>query len=142
MSDQGLQMLFGADPAEGLVGVAASPHGMHLWWRRGEDTVHEEEAFKPWFLLSHRHLLDDFKPEPHITELNGGNYYKYRVECLSWDHHDAAVKHVNRFYRANKADFDSEPVYVQGDPVIMYLLDSGRTHFKGMTIEDARTLFI
>src|SRR5687767_12216115 len=94
----GLQMLFGADQAEGLVGCAPSPHGIHLWWRRSgaglqtseagrsEDlphlTVHEEVAFKPYFLLSDRGLLDDFRPECQFSELHGSNYYKYRVECL------------------------------------------------------------
>jgi DNA polymerase, archaea type len=138
----GLQMLFGADQAAGLVGCAPSPHGIHLWWRRGSETVHEEMAFKPYFLVSDRGLLDDYKPECQFTELHGSNYYKWRVECLSWEHQDAAVKHVSRFYRSHKTEFESEPWLVQGDPIMAYMLETGRTHYKGMGQAELRVLYI
>jgi DNA polymerase elongation subunit (family B) len=148
MAERGLaeQMLFGADGTPGLVGAAPYAQGMRLWWRdpadHGAPARVEEVPFRPFFLVSHPELLDQFKPEPRITPLNCDNYYRYRVECDDWAHCDAALKHARAAFRVNKADYEFEPVFDTIDELNLYLLASGRTHFKEMTHENVRALYL
>jgi DNA polymerase elongation subunit (family B) len=138
----GEQLLFGADDAPGLVGAAPYAGGMRLWWRDPADhraALRVEEApFRPFFLVSHRELLDQCKPEPQVVAQAGDNYYRYRVECDDWAHYSAALKHARAAYRATKGDYEFEPVFDAIDELNLYLLSSGRTHFKGMSTEGLR----
>jgi DNA polymerase, archaea type len=127
-------LLYGADPASGLAGVATQPGGVALWWRRDGALSREDCAFSPCFLLSHRELLDQFAPAPCITALTGQRHdnYGFRVDCADWAHCDAAIAHVNGLYRAHKRDFEFEPVLRFTDAVNQYLLATGRTHYGGL----------
>jgi DNA polymerase elongation subunit (family B) len=140
------QMLFGADGAAGLVGAAPTAGGMRLWWRDAADytapTTSEAVPFRPFFLVSHPELLDQFKPAPELIALNCDNYYRYRVECDDWAHCSAALKHARAQYRLHKDDYEFEPVFDTIDELNQYLLASGRTHFKEMALEGVRTLYL
>lgn len=172
MAEKGLgeKLLFGADETPGLVGAAQSAQGMRLWWRDGGIAAteghatgrdaratgasaadadaaatgirSEEVPFRPYFLLSHRELLDTFKPECAISELAGDNYYRYKAVCDDWVHYEAALKHVRAAARANKGDYEFEPHFTAVDGLNLYLLDSGRTHFKGMLWDNVRALYL
>lgn len=135
-------LLYGADARSGLTGIAPTPDGVTLWWRRGDETVATYEAFHPFFLVSHPELLDMFKPDVRITELRGGNLYRWRVECDDWAHCDAAVKHVTGIYRQHRSDFEYEPLIRFTDPVNHYLLAGGLTHYRGLDMRDLRVLYL
>jgi DNA polymerase elongation subunit (family B) len=124
------------------MGVAQREGGMALWWRKGGRAVREDIDFAPFFLLSHRQLLDDFKPTPKFIELSGENHFKWRVEFESWAEHDEALTAVNKHYRSHKSEFENEVSLSNTDAVTQYLLDSGRTHFKGQTLDDLAVLYI
>ncbi len=136
-------LLTGGDPAPGLAGIAAQPGGVALWWRRDGVLIREDCAFKPFFLLSHRELLDQFTPAPRITELNGQNRdnYGFRVDCEDWAHATAALAQVNALYRAHKRDYEFEPVLRFTDPVNQYLLASGRAHYGGLDPDALNILY-
>jgi DNA polymerase, archaea type len=136
-------LLTGVDPAPGLAGVAAQPGGVALWWRREGVLTREDCAFSPFFLLSHRELLDQFAPAPQITELTGQRHdnYGFRVDCEDWEHCNVAIAHVNGLYRAHKRDFEFEPVLRFTDPVNQYLLAKGRTHFGGLDHSGLNVLY-
>ena len=135
-------LLYGADGLAGLTGVAPSEAGVRLWLRDGDGTRAEDAVFKPFFLLSHRELLDQFKPDCEIEELSGDNLYRFRVHCEGWEHCDSAVKHVTAIYRQHRSDFEYEPVVRFSDPVNMYLLQSGRTHYGGLEPGGLRVLYL
>ena len=126
-SHEGQDLLYGADGSEGLAGCASSERGMLCWWRRNGALEQEEAQHRPFFLVSHPELLDDFKPELEITELEGENYYRFRARADEWPHHDAAVAHVMRKYRQHKADYPHEPILRFTDPINQYRLATGRT---------------
>lgn len=102
----------------------------------------EEVAYQPFFLTSHPHLLDDFKPAASISALRGGNLYSHRVNCRDWQHYDSALKHLIGYYRKHRRDFEFEPYLRFSDPVNQYLLASGRTHFKGLDLTSLNVLYI
>jgi len=138
------EILMGADPAEGLCGLTSFAEGMISWWHTGSSREMRKEEYQPYFLLSHPELLDDFKPVPNISELEGASpqNYGYRVHCTNWQHHDDAIAHLNRLYRQHKADFQFEPMLKLTDPLNQYMLATGRTHFKGLDLSDLNPLYI
>lgn len=148
MARDSTSLLYGADDSPGLVGCAATQAGMALWWRRGAaaggsgGVEREDITFAPGFLLSHPHLLDQFKPSPRLTTLSGGNHFTCRAEFETWKDAEAALSEVNKYYRANKSQFEAELTLAFGDPVVQYLLISGRTHYKGLNLDDLHVLFI
>lgn len=152
------KLLYGADGRAHLVGCTPSEGGMALWWRGsgagdgggqdppdgdGGQVHHEDVPYSPFFLLSHRELLDQFKPEPRTTALGGQSHrnYGFKVECDGWKHCDEAIAHVNRIYRAHKSDFTFEPVLKFSDPVNQYLLASGQTHYKDELLAGLNVLY-
>ena len=136
------ELLYGVDDAPGLCGVAQAAGGVRLWWRRGDKLESEIVAHQPYFLVSHRQLLDDFKPSPQIETLSGDNYYRYRVRLKDWATHDAAAAHINRAYKLHKADYPDEPLLAFREPSVQYLLASTRTHYTGMALGDLSVLYI
>ncbi|MCH7472381.1 hypothetical protein IIA79_05460, partial [bacterium] len=142
MSHDSGQLLYGSDPAGGLAGCAPHDDGVTCWWLDGNGRRTETLDYKPFFLISHPELLDDFKPSPGIAELAGDNHYRFRVSTDNWKHHDEAAAHVSRAYRAGRADYPHDPLLKFSDPSSQYLLASGRTHFKGLSIDDLSILFL
>ncbi len=144
MTNDGIQMLFGADSSEGLVGAAERKGGMSLWWRRpgSSETTVEDIDYKPWLLCSHRELLDAVKPEPQISALKGENLYRWMVACEDWAQQSEIEKLLSKAYRSNKDAFEAEPGWSGADAVTEYLLSSGRTFFKGFAQDDLHVLYI
>ena len=137
-----LEMLWGADRRPGLVGCCEDETGMSLWWRLADGLRREHVEYHPMFLCSHRELLDQAKPDPAIEELSGDNYYSLRVRCDSWADLKAVNSHVSALYRQDKINYEHEPYIRFSDPVNMYLLDSGLTHFQDMTLDEVHTIFM
>lgn len=144
-----LYLLYGVDDTPGLTGVGQSAEGVICWRRKGRDGAptagaveRSTEPFAPFFLISHPELLDDFKPAPQIAQLSRENLYRYRVTCESWAQHDEALVHAGRIYRAQKASFTEEPLLAIREPATQYLLQTGRTHYKGLGLHDLSTLYL
>ncbi|MCB1218073.1 hypothetical protein KDL44_11815 [bacterium] len=141
MSDERLEMLWGSDGRPGLVGCAENPEGMTLWWRRNGAVETEHVAYRPMFLCSHPELLDQAAPRPVIEELAGDNYYRCRVRTGNWAELKSVNSHVNALYKQDRLNYEHEPYIRFSDPVNMYLLDTGLTHFTDMNLDDVRTLY-
>lgn len=143
-TDGELYLLYGVDETPGIVGVGPRAGGVTCWMRpsHGAALKAEEADYAPFFLVSHPELLDDFKPAPQIDKLAGSNLYRYRVTCESWASHDAALSHIGRAYRAQKASYTEEPLLSIREPAVQYMLHSGRTHYKGLALQDLSTLYI
>ncbi|MEO0741434.1 MAG: DNA polymerase domain-containing protein [Bacteroidota bacterium] len=156
--------LYGKDPAEGLValhlvrdtsGREAEPARMRLYWRRGFDhpdggTIETEEVpFYPFMLIHDAELLRGFGRERFryqrldasvkVDEDRGGQaYFRDLVVFTSvrayWD----AVRHVERATESDKRRPDE--IYFAGNPEQLYLMQTGRTLFKGMAFEHIHRL--
>ena len=115
-------VLFGADPTEGIVSVEfAAPDHIQVYRREGEKTVMEEAVHKP-FAWATEPLRGDYK------ELAGKNAFRFTVAF------DGAAE----FSKA-KATYKKE-LFALNDLAHQYLLQSGRTLFKGMAFEDLRRM--
>jgi DNA polymerase elongation subunit (family B) len=136
------EILYGVNQRAGLVGLASNASGVKTWWRKGSELTSEQQEFRPFFLVSHPHLLDSYKPEVRIEQLAGENLYSHRVDCDDWQHYESALKHVIGFYRKNRSDFEYEPFLRFSDPVNQYLLASGCTHYKALDVTDLNVVFV
>ncbi len=111
-------------------------------YRRREDgsAVQEEDVpFYPFFFLSDINLLRGFsRARFQFISLLGDNFYRYLVVLRSWNDYWEAVRHVER--AAGSREGRSEALYMTGSPAQQYLLQSGRTCFKGMAFDDLHRL--
>jgi DNA polymerase elongation subunit (family B) len=115
-------VLFGGDPTEGIVAVEfVAPDGIKIYRREGKKTVVDGVVHKP-FAWATEPLPGD------VRELTGKNAFRFAVAF------DGAVE----FSKA-KAAYKRE-LFALNDLAHQYLLQSGRTLFKGMTFEDLRRM--
>ncbi len=116
------KVLFGAGPAEGIVAVEfVAPDRVQTYRREGKKTVSEEAVHKP-FAWATEPLPGDAR------ELVGKNAFRFTVAF------DGAAE----FSKA-KATYKRE-LFALNDLAHQYLLQSGRTLFKGMAFEDLRRM--
>ncbi len=115
-------VLFGADSSKGIVAVEfVAPDRVQIYRREGKKTVVEELVHKP-FAWATEPLSGE------LRELDGKNPYRFTVAF------DSAAD----FSKA-KATYKRE-LFALNDLAHQYLLQSGRTLFKGMAFEDLRRL--
>ena len=116
------KVLFGADSTEGIVAVEfVAPDRVQIYRREGKKTVSEEVVHKP-FAWATEPLPGDAR------ELAGQNAFRFTVAF------DSAAD----FSKA-KATYKRE-IFALNDLAHQYLLQSGRTLFKGMAFEDLRRM--
>lgn len=140
--------LFGKDPTSRIVDVlplrTGSDAGQALVrvYRRAEDglTVESEDVpFYPFFFLTDPELLRGFPRERfRIAPLNGSNPYRWLLAFESWGAYWDAVRHVER--ATENREKRSDALYLPGSPAAQYLMQSGRTLFKGMAFDDLHRL--
>ncbi|WP_412060304.1 DNA polymerase domain-containing protein [Rubrivirga sp. IMCC45206] len=134
-------LLYGHDPAEGLVALhPVGPATMRLYRRRGPETVETEDVrVHPFVFLSDIELLKGFPRDRfQFQELAGPGYYRYAVAFPDRGAYFDALRHVQRTTGSEKTRPDE--VYTPGGPEQQYLMQSGRTLFKGMAFEDLKRL--
>ncbi len=142
-------LLFGKDKEEGIVGAYQLSDTHIRIFNRGDGgvTCHDEPFF-PFFFLSESSLLDGFIPEDNekfwLVKLGGTNYYQNLAIFRNWKNHRRAIEFINRNKNnettANQdknIQYDNNSLlYSKGDAVTQYLLQSGKTLFKGMMFDD------
>lgn len=145
-------LLFGKDKEERIVGAyQRSDSIIRLFFRNGESVHFRDDPFFPFFFVSDSAVLDGFIPENQkkfwLVKLHGSNFYQYLAIFDSWKMYRSALDFIN-----SKSDPESkdksvtEPVgnspltYSKGDGVSQYLLQTGKTLFKGMLFEDLHRL--
>lgn len=137
--------LYGKDPAERIVAVDplldnAEQARVREYHRSTSDEVtSEDHPFYPFFLLSDIALLQGFPRERfQFQELAGENFYQHLVVLRSWSDYWSAIRHVEQ--QAGAAEGRPEELYLVSNPVQQYLMQSGRTSFKGMTLDAVHRL--
>jgi len=145
----GNDLLFGKDKEERIVGAyQLSDSQIRVFIRQNDKVLFHDEQFFPFFFLSESALLDGFVPEGGdkfwLVKLSGSNYYQSLAIFRSWKIYRSALDFINK-----KALIDSKEktnddiptdtislIYNKGDAVTQYLLQSGKTLFKGMIFDD------
>ena len=142
-------LLFGKDKEKRIVGAYQLSDTHIRIFNREEGVVsHHDELFFPFFFLSDSSLLDGFVPEENekfwMVNLDGSNYYKGLAIFRNWNNHRKAIDFINRKRYGDASDktikstpYDNNSLlYNKGDAVTQYLLQSGKTLFKGMIFDD------
>ncbi len=134
-------LLYGHDDAERIVALhPVGPAAMRLYRRRSPDEVTTEDVpVHPFFFLSDVELLKGFPRDRfQFQELAGPGFYRYVVAFPDRGAYFDALRHVQRTTGSEKTRPDE--VYTPGGPEQQYLMQSGRTLFKGMAFEDLKRL--
>lgn len=130
--------LYGHDPTPGIVSAEplldADEALMRVYRRVDGQVVAETAPFYPFFFLSDLKLLRGFpRGRYRYQQLAGDNFYAYLVVTRSWGAYWDAVRHVER--AAGSTERRPEALYLIGSPAQQYLMQTGRTCFKGMAFD-------
>ncbi len=130
-------LLYGHDPAERIVALhTVGPGTMRLYRRRSHAEVTTEDVrVHPFFFLSDIDLLAGFPRERfQFQELAGTGFFRHLVVVPDRTAYFDALRHVERAAETEKQRPDE--VYLPGSPEQQYLMQTGRTLFKGMDFSD------
>ncbi|ETX06750.1 MAG: hypothetical protein ETSY2_15240, partial [Candidatus Entotheonella gemina] len=106
----------------------------------GDGQLHTEDVtFYPFFFLSDIQLLRGFPRQRYrLKTLEGDNAYRYLVVFHHWQTHWDAVHHIQN--ASGGRERRPEQLYLILSPVQQYLMQTGRTLFKGMTFDELHRL--
>ena len=139
--------LFGKDPMPRIVDVhplmdrpSSEPARVRLYQRTEDfqNIVEHEERLFPFFFISDVTLLRGHRSTFRFIDLSGDNYYRYLVVFNTWSDYWDAIRTVERRTESDEAQPDE--VYRVGSPAQQYLMQSGRTCFLDMTLDDLHRL--
>ena len=134
-------LLYGHAPDEGLVAAHLAGDGRMRVYRRTAGLLAAEDVpFYPFFHLADDRHLQGFGHRHWLKRLAGEGFYPWLAVFDGWQAMWDAVRLVAE--RTGPATHRTEPflrpeqVHLFTDPVAQYLLQSGRTFFKGMQYRD------
>ncbi|MDX1420105.1 MAG: 3'-5' exonuclease, partial [Rubricoccaceae bacterium] len=131
-------LLYGHDPTERIVALHPVEGGerLRIYRRLDGDRVEAEDVpFHPFFFLSDVGLLQGFsRARFQFQRLDGDGFFRHLVVFPDRSAYFDALRHVERAVGTEKKRPDE--VYAVGGPEQQYLMQSGRTLFKGMALDD------
>ena len=134
------EVLFGADPLQGI--VAVEPSGdktMRLFLRRGKKPVTQDEPFVSFILVEDEKLMKGFKLPCRTERLSTANEYKVLVLFDGWEACQKARDHLHK-RTGESASSPKAPYLYVFDPVQQFLLLTGKTLFKKLAFKDLHRL--
>jgi DNA polymerase, archaea type len=139
-------LLYGQNAEERIVAVHMQNEStMRLYIRQTDGLVTRDDRFYPFFHLTDNALLEGFPHKHWIKSLDGTLSYRWLCAFDDWNTLWDAIRFVLASYNKTadkKLDsyVDLESVHLINDPVTQYLMQSGRTLFKGMRFEELHRL--
>ncbi|MBW7887788.1 MAG: DNA polymerase [Bacteroidetes bacterium] len=135
-------ILFGKDPEENIVAVhQLSDSSVRIFKRSGDIVASRDEQFFPFFHLSQKRFIENYPKQFWLKKLEGNNFYQYVCAfpslALCRDAVNFVLRTINKELRTNYHSFlDTEHILFRADTSTQYLLQSGKTLFKGMSFND------
>lgn len=139
-------LLFGKDNEEHIVGIhQLVDNRIRLYVRDKNGVKSRDEEFYPFFFLSEDTLLEGFTPANNekfwLIKLQGDNFYRFLAIFKTQQNYRNALDHIaSKSKQSSQEENDSgvsnNLTYNRGDAVTQYLLQTGKTLFKGMMFED------
>ena len=138
--------LFGKDDTPGIVDVVAvrdgsdrGPATVRLYRRDADmQLVTEDDRVFPFFFLSDAALLDGHPKTYKLQTLGGDAFYRHLVVFNTWRAYYDALRHLDTATESRERRPDE--VYRVTSPAQQYLMQTGRTLFKGMDFDDLHRL--
>ncbi|MGD9076905.1 MAG: DNA polymerase domain-containing protein [Desulfobacteraceae bacterium] len=134
------EVLFGADPMEGI--VAVEPVGeemMRIFIRTEEQLVTEDAPFRPFLLAEDADLMEGFKRPFQVEQLSGTNEYGCLVLFQRWGDCRKAKTYLQKQTGEPPSSLYA-PYLFLSDPVHQFLLLTGKTFFKGLPFKNLHRL--
>lgn len=135
-------VLYGRDQTPGIVAVEMrGGRQAEIFRREGGQLTCSLQPFHPFLWVEDPQLLKGWKPDLDIElrPLGGEASYRHQVLLPAWKDLQALVKHLSKATGFSPGSFEA-PFFFLSDPVHQYLLQTGRTLFKGMTFNDLHRL--
>ncbi|HTR82683.1 MAG TPA: DNA polymerase domain-containing protein [Bacteroidota bacterium] len=136
------ELIFGHDDERNI--VAVQPNGdasVRIYTRTGGSVEHRDEELYPFFHVADKRLLDGFPKSFWLKKLEGENFYQYL--CVfhgiheMWDAVRIVLENVNRTLERKIDSYtETDSIYFRPDTNTQYLMQSGKTLFKGMEFQD------
>jgi len=139
-------VLYGTNEEPGIVGIhPAGDRLMRVYRREAGRTVAAEENFYPFFFVSTPDYLQGFPRASWVKELSGTNHFRYLCAFNGWSELWEAVRFMlvryNTLTSSRIESFGELPfLHLRPDPVSQFLLQTGKTLFKGMAFNELRRL--
>jgi len=141
-------VLFGHDDETNIVAVHAYGEStVRIYKRSGGTVEHHDEEFFPFFHLSDKRFLEQFPHKHWLKKLEGKNFYQYLCAFPStnvlWDAVNYVLKKINKELKTGYNSYlETEHIFLRPDMNTQYLLQSGKTLFKGISFDDIHRLQI
>jgi DNA polymerase, archaea type len=132
-------ILFGADAEQNIIACyQLNDKIVRVYKKQNAKVFFEDREFFPFFFISDITLLDNYKNHILKKKLNGTGYYKYLCVFPSWSELKEAYNFVlDNFRKGSHPDLkDFNEINLKNDPVAQYLLEYGKTLFKGMNFSE------
>jgi DNA polymerase I len=118
---------------------------MRLYFRRDGATATQDDDFYPFFFLSDKRYLEGFTKKHWVKQLSGDGYYRFLCAFTRWSDMWEAVnfalqKHNQSSDEKIQSYAEADFLLLRPDPTSQYLMQTGRTLFKGMKFEDLKRL--
>ncbi len=131
--------IFGADAEQNIVACYQLNEKKIRVYRKIEGKISfEDREFFPFFFITNVSLLDNYEKQILKKKLNGNGFYKYLCVFQNWDEMKDAYNFVFDNYRKNhpSQEKDFNDINLKSDPVAQYLMEYGKTLFKGMNFSE------
>ncbi len=135
-------LLYGHNSDTNLIAVQqVGENRMRLYSRREGKVSSEDVEFFPFFYLTDQSYLQGFSKKHWVKELLGSNPYRYLCAFTRWSDMWEAVNYAIQNYNQShepkvESYANAEFLLIRADPATQYLMQTGRTLFKGMEFED------
>lgn len=139
-------LLFGFNEEERIVSVhQASDTSMRIFIRSPEGMYEKDVEFFPFFFLSDPAFLGTPQDKLWIKELQGSNHFRWICAFPRWSAMWDAVRELLEAYNSStntRIDSYAElPIlHLRADAISQFLMQSGRTLFKGMAFDEIHRL--
>ncbi len=129
-------ILFGHDKTERIVACEITKdEKIEVFYRNDETVDSEIMEFTPFIFLDDLKHLKEWEGEFKKKEFTGEEYYKNIVFTRNWSNLLDLTKFLKKTTGFSSGAFMS-PFYYLNDPILQYLILTGRTLFKGMASND------
>ncbi len=139
--------LFGKDETPRMVDIeplmdrpSDEPAMVRIYQRSagGSEIQTREDRLYPFFFISDVTMLRGHRATFKFSELAGDNYYRYLVIFNTWGDYWNALRTVER--RTQTEGGRPEELYQVGSPAQQYMMQTGKTCFLDMTLDDVHRL--
>lgn len=141
-------ILYGHNPHPNIVAVhPTEDYKMRVYVRNQKQVSFQDFDFFPFFFISENYLLTNFQRRHWVKRLEAENYFDHIVAFARWfdmwDYIHNLLNNYNQQTGKNLSSFADLPfLNLIPDQVTQFLIQSGRTSYKGMTFETLHRLQI